>query len=580
MERLLFSPFFCVWMCCAVLGWGAATKTARAAEYHVATDGDDDSGDGSAANPWRTIQHAVNTGVPAAGGDTILVADGVYAEMNTITRGFSARVTVRAANAYGATLTNVDGGQEALRVYVNGSANVTIEGFVITNAHPSYPCDGGREQYYLIHIQDASDVTLRNNIIFGANAPGTCNEVVKINRGSDVYMTNVVLRGNVLYDPANAGGADILDAVRPGELDICDNIFWGNPQKNRSQSFITLKRQAPAPANPRQPRYIIRRNIFLNWGGKTDQAFLQFGEDGVDTPEISDALVENNLFIGNSAARMAAPMQFKGPRQIVVRHNTIVGDLPSGSFGFRVGTEGSNPTVQDIQIQNNIFSDPTGTMEDRFFNAYGDVDLGSVTLATNLFWNAQNGLPQSGDLLPTDDPTLVNADPHIDADQQNLTLPRWDTDTGAFESGATTIREEFLRLVETYGALGDGSGAIDRGTGQAPADDIRRQARDGHPDLGAYEHGASEPAPDGGPTSDSGVDPDGAPQKDGGTNPDGSATADGGSSQNSGSSGCSCRTVKKTPALEAKSTCRAWMLLLLLIMARAFRYRHRRRWSG
>ena len=58
-------------------------------------------------------------------------------------------------------------------------------GFVVTNAHPTYTCPNGREDYYLIHLQDASQVTLRNNIIFGNNAPGRCNELLKVNRGDE-----------------------------------------------------------------------------------------------------------------------------------------------------------------------------------------------------------------------------------------------------------------------------------------------------------------------------------------------------------------------------------------------------------
>jgi hypothetical protein len=465
---------------------------APAADFHVSTSGDDDVGNGSAGAPWRTIQHAVNAGIPADGGHTVIVADGVYDGSTLVTRGFPNPVVVRAEHALRAKLTNVSGDREAIRVYLDGPVRLTFSGFVISNAHPSYTCPSGREDYYLIHLQDASDVTIRDNVIFGNNAPGRCNELLKINRSLDtVYVRNVVVRGNVFYDPANAGGADMIDSVRPGEVRIFENIFFGTPDHDLSQSFITLKRQAPDD-QPSSPRYEVSRNVFMHWGGKSDQAFVQFGEDGVDFHEITDALVENNLVIGDSPASLAAPFQFKGAKGVRVRANTIVGDLPGGSFGFRVGTEGDNPPMSDFDIRNNIWADPTGTMTNRLVNTYGDVDVATITLDNNLYWNSGQLLPTSGAVTPAHDAHAVQGDPLLTGDHAAIVLPRWDESAGAFPSGTTTIREEFLRLVETYGALALGSAAVDAADPtHMPADDIRGFARDGTPDIGAYELGAS-----------------------------------------------------------------------------------------
>src|SRR5258707_5058330 len=56
----------------AALGLGG---TASAATFYVATNGND-TFNGSSANPWATLQHAVETIAP---GDTILVRSGTYA---------------------------------------------------------------------------------------------------------------------------------------------------------------------------------------------------------------------------------------------------------------------------------------------------------------------------------------------------------------------------------------------------------------------------------------------------------------------------------------------------------------------
>src|ERR1043165_835518 len=52
-----------------------AATSASATTYYVATNGND-TFNGSSANPWATLQHAVET---IAAGDTILVRSGTYA---------------------------------------------------------------------------------------------------------------------------------------------------------------------------------------------------------------------------------------------------------------------------------------------------------------------------------------------------------------------------------------------------------------------------------------------------------------------------------------------------------------------
>ena len=83
-------------------------------------------------------------------------------------------------------------------------------------------------------------------------------------------------------------------------------------------------------------------------------------------------------------------------------------------------------------------------------------------------------------------------------DQANILLPRW---TGAaFASGATSVRAEFIRLVEGYGAIPAGSPAVGAADPLlAPADDILGRPRDAAPDLGSYERTAPPEPP---PTTD------------------------------------------------------------------------------
>lgn len=479
--------------------------SARAATYYAAPDGSE-AGDGSQANPWP-LSYGV---AQLQGGDTLLAMDGTYEGVINTSRSFDDWVTIRAEHPYRAKLTNVANAGPVLFIYTKGSAKIIIEGFVLSNFDPSYTCTT-REGEDLVHFQDAQDIVFRDNILFGNNAPGTCNELLKINRGGDPYYPrNILVVGNVFYDRANAPGADLIDSVRPGELDIAENIFFSRSSDN-AQSFITIKRQVDAASlgiTPRSPRYNISRNVFLSWHGPSDQAFIQLGEDANAEVMISDALIENNLIIGNSPTPMGAPFQFKGARHITVRGNTVVGDLPARGYGFRIGTEGDNLQVRDMFIYNNIFSDPTGTMGDRFITEYGDVDVSTFVLDNNLYYNAGAALPTAETPAPGDDQHGIVADPLLNDDQSDVILPVWDETTHQFASGSTTIRQEFERLVATYGVPGQGSPVVDAADpSHMPSVDILGRPRDGQPDIGAVELGAESPdgGHDGGIFFDSGL---------------------------------------------------------------------------
>lgn len=463
--------------------------------YYVSTDGDNNSGDGSSTNPWATIDHAVAQ-IPSAGGDTITVKDGIYNGRNYITESFNEWIVIKAEHDYKAKLTNIQNGigNEAFGIFTPGSAKMIVQGFAFSNVDEDYVCTE-REENYLIHFQDACDIIFQNNIVFGNNVAECCNELLKINRGGEEYYPrNIHVRGNVFYDHVSAPGADIIDAVRPGELDIYENILFTRSTPN-AQSFITLKRQVQEEDMPeeykpaRNPRHRVYRNVFLNWDGKTDQAFIQFGEDGQNEYMITNSIIENNLLLGNSTNNIVAAIQLKGAKNITVRANTVTGNLPGGTYGFRIGTEGDNPPIDSFFIYNNIWSDPTGTMTNRFINTYGDVDVSSIELNNNLFWNAGNDLPNQGSVLPSADPNIVIDNPALEENQDNIILPVWDKENEQFLSGNTTIRQEFERLVNAYGTISETSPAKNSAdAAYMPTEDILGRKRDSLPDIGCFEH--------------------------------------------------------------------------------------------
>ncbi len=484
---------------CALL---TAPGAARAGTYYVATSGNDTTGDGSASKPWATISHAVQK-IPDDG-STVLVKDGTYTGQVALSRAFGKMATIRAEHPYRAVLTNP--GDKVVYSYIPGPGNFTLSGFEITSGSGA-TCTSREE--VLIHLQDVSSVVLEDNVIHDAAVAGNCNELLKLNSGTpNVAPHDVKIRGNVFYNPSPIEGADLIDCVAIEDVDITDNIFFSALQETSSTSFVMIKsqKQFTNGHTPRSPRFRVARNIFLSWAGASDQAFILFGEDGQPYHEVTDSLIENNLLLGNSALPIVAAFQLKGAKDITIRANTVVGDLPGGTLALRAGTELQNPSVEGIKIVNNLFSDPSGTMTHRLVNTYGNALLGTFKLENNLYWNSGADMTKwftDGTLGVEDDPRPVYGDPKVAGDQATLVLPLWDAKAGAFKSGSATIKEELVRLAKGYGALGAGSAALGAADpAQMPSDDLLGAARGSKPSIGALEWPGATPGGDSSARSD------------------------------------------------------------------------------
>jgi hypothetical protein len=462
--------------------------------FYVATGGNDGSGNGSVGAPWATITHALDT-VPD--GSTVLVRPGTYFGRVNLRGTFANGVTVRSEIPYQARLR-----YDATVVICFYGQGITLEGFDIAHDGPGA---GG----LVIQVQDligepggadfVSRITIRDNVLHDSFN----NDILKINNGAG----NVLVEGNVFHN--QSGSDEHIDVNSVTDVVIQDNVFFndfagsGRANGNDTSGYIVIKdSNAGDDTNLGSERITVRRNVFLNWEGSTGSNFVLVGEDGQPFYEARDVLVENNLMIGNSSNVMRAAFGVKGGRDVTFRYNTVVGDLPSLAYALRLNTEGANLPNDDIVFENNIWSDPTGTMgaeNPTRPNDFSDTPPGETiayVLDNNLYWNGGQTIPSdAGELVNyTDDVRRVVDDPLL-SNHAGLVLPRYVVATNLFADGSSTIRDVFVNLVDLYGAPDPSSPAIDAATGAAPTTDILGNPRavGAGSDMGAWERQIAAP---------------------------------------------------------------------------------------
>ncbi len=457
------------------------TQNSLAGTYYVAVNGNDAAGDGSRVKPWKTIERATQR--IADDGSTIVLLDGLYEQSLSVPRQFSKLCTIRAENPYRARLCSPHGHNRLLTCYA--TANVTFRGLELFGS-------GGTQDEYLIHISTPKT----HHLLFDDCIIHDCynNDMVKVND----FTHHIVFRNCVFFNQTDHEGDQHLDINTVVDIAVEDSMLFndyagsGRPSANRSQGFVVVKNSGSTPNVTR--RIAFRRNIFLGWDGKPDQAYLLLGEDGKPFYEAQDVLIENNLFLHHSPVRSWGTLLLKGGlRGITIRANTVLGHPNvkwSGAFAAVCLRIDENPPMGDLIFANNIWCDPTGNMP-RFTmsDAHVFAPASKQAISNNIYWNGGKTIPvETKDVMvPDRDGKKLLLDPQL-GNPAGLTLPRWDAAEGRFSSGQETIRGEFKRLVDRYATLGGESPAMHAADPSCmPPDDILGNPRGDRPDIGCFQ---------------------------------------------------------------------------------------------
>ncbi|MEZ4469240.1 MAG: right-handed parallel beta-helix repeat-containing protein [bacterium] len=189
---------------------------------HIAVTGDDDAGDGSAAAPYRNIQHVLDE--VAGPGDTLLLHDGTYEEAIRIRHTGLTLQSAPGERAHLACPVSIDENEPILCVEIDAeTSGVTLRSLEIS---------GGFYAVFLGSQWDYDDSPLDNLaanhvLIEDCTLHDTGRDVVKIPAGCD----DVTIRRTEIFNsgmgyppgtPPDEKNAEGIDAVNADRVHIAD----------------------------------------------------------------------------------------------------------------------------------------------------------------------------------------------------------------------------------------------------------------------------------------------------------------------------------------------------------------------
>jgi Right handed beta helix region len=347
--------------------------------YYVAPDGND-SNDGSAARPWRTISYAVSAASPVQGSEQIKVRAGLYQEEVELGKSGTAGKFIRLVAEPNVTLRYKGGGGGFAQGILesSGKSYWVIRGFRIEGLAPNVPETTAPPIWGGIVLKDATSILVRNNSVYRTGSSGIIVLPASYYGGGELEVTskNIRVTNNTIDNANNWLDQEALSIWGVNGFDVSYNLV-----KNSKTEGIDAK------VGSRNGR--IHHNTVTNvavWSGTGRNGGPAIYIDG-NRADMYNIDVYNNVLYNNRADAIAVADEdsaIGGVRDIRIYNNIAYNNGTLGSnggqclsFGGRVtnvqayhntcyrniysftidAAYGANPS--NITLRNNIFADPT-----------------------------------------------------------------------------------------------------------------------------------------------------------------------------------------------------------------------------
>ncbi|MCP3978416.1 MAG: DUF1565 domain-containing protein, partial [bacterium] len=374
-------------------------------EYHVAVGGGSDlTGDGSPANPWAHIGHALTqVSAPA----TILVQPGVYslfvdAEGQAESFPIVLEDGVSLVSTDGSGATTIDAGSTARVIEAqNLGAWIRLQGFTIRNGVADSQGGG-------IYLNNAQ-LEVVSNWITENRTSGTLSAGL----GGGIFVggdSAALISGNEisanLADGSNSGygGAIALSGSLTSGTRIENNTITGNSVGFASNTYggaiyagsgaiivgneISSNTSSASTANG--GGIYMAGNTLLSGNRIVDNTGVRYGGGVYGVNLQADSRIENNLIVGNSASLVGGGVRITGSPVPIVNntfaHNdgsgvalavsgaTLLNNIFSHNTGHGIEEETTTSDPADVRF-NDFFQNSAGMYLDEDLTSFFNLDL-------------------------------------------------------------------------------------------------------------------------------------------------------------------------------------------------------------
>ncbi len=396
------------------------------AEIHVATTGSDTGGDGTAGNPFATIDRAAQAAVP---GTAIVVHSGTYSGGVSIE--YLAGIPgqpIWIGGAAGEPVPVLEGGSEGM--HLSSVRYLIVHDLEITGSTSNgLNCDDGGD----VTNPEATRYVIFQRLAIHDIGSGSNQDCLKLSGVNDFF----VLHSNIARCGGGGAGSG-LDHVGCHHGLIARNHFEdtsGNAVQAKGGS-TDLEVRGNAVINPGE------RGV--NMGGSTGVAFFRPPLSATATnAEARDIRVIANFFVGGNT-----PFAFVGCIDCLAANNTVVDPESWLSRILQETVSDATYTFEECRrgtVANNIFWFERAAISSEDVNVGPNTFPGTFTFANNLWYAHDNPAASTPSLPAGETGSLYGLDPMFEVIgvEPRLVIgsPATGAGTAAQASGADFYRE-------------------------------------------------------------------------------------------------------------------------------------------